>query len=403
MPAPTAAATASSTRYTSLAFARNALSLTARRSTWVTSDGMPMTTLGRTRTLLFACLMKYDNICSAASKSAMTPSRIGLTASIPPGTRPSIRFASLPTASMLPVSRLTATIDGSLTTIPLPLAYTQVFAVPRSIARSLDEERQRGEQDPPFNAPSRRAGGGHATRGVPDPGRRAGASPDTGHRQPSARRNAQGGKIPARTVAVPIETADPRRERARAAGTAWLPMSPVQAVPLPPPRLAASGCRQQDGELVAPDAGHQIGLPGAAPEAAQPSRPAPDHRRGWPYRSFTDLKWSRSIKQTAIPGLLVAAVQLRQVRNRQPLAENDGRFGKPVTIIRPRERLGPFEAPGRVERDRPQGDQLSPRDRRGSGVEDCADRSHRDDCLRPVQVSRTTRTDCAGGTARRTV
>jgi len=31
-----------------------------------------------------------------------------------------------------------ATIDGSLTTIPLPRAYTQVLAVPRSIARSLE-------------------------------------------------------------------------------------------------------------------------------------------------------------------------------------------------------------------------------------------------------------------------
>jgi hypothetical protein len=33
---------------------------------------------------------------------------------------------------------LIATIDGSLTTIPLPRAYTQVLAVPRSMARSLE-------------------------------------------------------------------------------------------------------------------------------------------------------------------------------------------------------------------------------------------------------------------------
>src|SRR5205814_9870691 len=33
---------------------------------------------------------------------------------------------------------LSATIDGSLTTMPLPRAYTRVLAVPRSIARSLE-------------------------------------------------------------------------------------------------------------------------------------------------------------------------------------------------------------------------------------------------------------------------
>ena len=39
-----------------------------------------------------------------------------------PGVRPSISLASLPTASTLPVTRLTATIDGSETTIPFPFA-----------------------------------------------------------------------------------------------------------------------------------------------------------------------------------------------------------------------------------------------------------------------------------------
>ena len=43
MPAPIAAAIASSTRCTSLAFARYALSLTARFSTCVISDGTPIT------------------------------------------------------------------------------------------------------------------------------------------------------------------------------------------------------------------------------------------------------------------------------------------------------------------------------------------------------------------------
>ena len=31
-----------------------------------------------------------------------------------------------------------ATIEGSFTTMPLPRAYTKVFAVPKSIARSLE-------------------------------------------------------------------------------------------------------------------------------------------------------------------------------------------------------------------------------------------------------------------------
>jgi hypothetical protein len=51
----------------------------------------------------------------------MTPSFIGLMATMLPGVRPSISFASLPTASTRPLTLLMATIDGSLTTMPLPL------------------------------------------------------------------------------------------------------------------------------------------------------------------------------------------------------------------------------------------------------------------------------------------
>src|SRR5688572_5749624 len=69
----------------------------------------------------------------------MTPSFIGLMATMLPGVRPSISFAPVPTASTRPVTLLTATIDGSLTTMPRPLAYTQVLAVPRSMARSVDK------------------------------------------------------------------------------------------------------------------------------------------------------------------------------------------------------------------------------------------------------------------------
>src|ERR1700730_13540912 len=53
-----------------------------------------------------------------------------------PGVRPSMFLASVPTPSTFPVFLLNATIEGSSTTIPLPVAYTRVFAVPRSMARS---------------------------------------------------------------------------------------------------------------------------------------------------------------------------------------------------------------------------------------------------------------------------
>src|SRR3990167_10044965 len=69
----------------------------------------------------------------------MTPSFIGLMATMLPGVRPSISLASLPTASTRPLILLIATIEGSLTTIPLPRAYTHVFAVPRSMARSFEK------------------------------------------------------------------------------------------------------------------------------------------------------------------------------------------------------------------------------------------------------------------------
>src|SRR6202158_6528570 len=69
----------------------------------------------------------------------MTPSFMGLMATMFPGVRPSISFASLPTASTSPVFLLMATMEGSFTTMPLPRAYTSVLAVPRSMARSLEK------------------------------------------------------------------------------------------------------------------------------------------------------------------------------------------------------------------------------------------------------------------------
>lgn len=70
------------------------------------------------------------------SKSAITPSFRGRTATMLPGVRPIIFLASAPTARMPPVLVLMATTDGSFRTMPRPLTYTSVLAVPRSIAMS---------------------------------------------------------------------------------------------------------------------------------------------------------------------------------------------------------------------------------------------------------------------------
>ena len=78
-------------------------------------------------------------------KSAITPSFMGLMATMLPGVRPTISLASSPTASIAPVTWFTAMIDGSFTMMPLPCANTSVFAVPRSIARS-DEKRLNSER-----------------------------------------------------------------------------------------------------------------------------------------------------------------------------------------------------------------------------------------------------------------
>src|SRR6516162_3104980 len=84
--------------------------------------------------------MKYVSIFSVTLKSAITPSFIGLIATTLPGVRPSMSFASRPTATTSPLILLIATMEGSFTTIPLPCENTNVFAVPKSIARS-DENR----------------------------------------------------------------------------------------------------------------------------------------------------------------------------------------------------------------------------------------------------------------------
>src|SRR5678815_4054772 len=70
---------------------------------------------------------------SVTLKSAITPSFMGLIATMLPGVRPSISLASLPTASTSPVFLFSATMEGSLNTMPLPLANTSVFAKGKGI------------------------------------------------------------------------------------------------------------------------------------------------------------------------------------------------------------------------------------------------------------------------------
>ena len=59
---------------------------------------------------------------------------------IEPGVLPTISLACEPTASTLSVRKSTATTDGSRRIIPLPFTQTSVFAVPRSIPISFENE-----------------------------------------------------------------------------------------------------------------------------------------------------------------------------------------------------------------------------------------------------------------------
>ena len=135
-PAPIAAAIGSSIRYAWRAPALSVASSTARFSTPVTPDGTQTTTRGCAKRCWCTFWMKWRSICSVTSKSAMTPSFSGRIAWIVPGVRPSMRFASTPTACTSPVRWSIATTDGSERTMPRPRTYTSVFAVPRSTAMS---------------------------------------------------------------------------------------------------------------------------------------------------------------------------------------------------------------------------------------------------------------------------
>ena len=139
-PLPMAAAIGSSMTVTWRAPALAAAWRTARRSTSVTPEGTQMTTRGRARMLLpQAWRMKLCSMAAVTSKSAITPSLRGRTATMEPGARPMTALASWPTlrtrSSSLRGS--TATTLGSRMMMPRPFMYTRVLAVPRSMPMSL--------------------------------------------------------------------------------------------------------------------------------------------------------------------------------------------------------------------------------------------------------------------------
>ena len=142
-PAPMDAAIGSPRRRTSLAPALIAESLTALFSTAVIPEGTAMTTRGGTSFRLSTFSMKYLNMASEISKSAITPSFIGRRASMVPGVRPSILFASAPTAQTFLLVLYLATTLGSRKTMHRSLTKTKVFAVPRSMPMSLERNPKR--------------------------------------------------------------------------------------------------------------------------------------------------------------------------------------------------------------------------------------------------------------------
>ena len=116
---PMAAAMGSWMRYTSLPPACSALSLTARFSTSVMPDGMQMTMrrVGLNQDFLpEMSLIIPLIICSADSKSAITPSLSGRMVSMFLWVFPCICWAKRPMATTLPVIRSFATMEGSSTT-----------------------------------------------------------------------------------------------------------------------------------------------------------------------------------------------------------------------------------------------------------------------------------------------
>ena len=159
-PTPIAAAIGSSTRKTSPTPAACAASSTARFSTSVMPPGTAITTRGLKYLLQKrfgqTLLMKYRNMASVMSKSAMTPLFIGRMAMMFPGVRPSMRLASSPTASTRFEPSSIATTEGSRRTMPRSFTCTSEFAVPRSMPISVEKSPLNLENMPILYANGRR-------------------------------------------------------------------------------------------------------------------------------------------------------------------------------------------------------------------------------------------------------
>ncbi len=100
--------------------------------TQITIRPMDENQLGRTRR------MRPLMSASAIEKSAMTPSLSGRMVSMSLCVRSCIIRASCPMATALPERRSMATMDGSLSTMPLSWTWMRVLAVPRSMATSTE-------------------------------------------------------------------------------------------------------------------------------------------------------------------------------------------------------------------------------------------------------------------------
>ena len=133
-PAPAAAATGCSIRYTRDAPACIPASMTARSSSSDTSGGTQINKFGRIKLPHPARFKNTFVMAPAIEQSVITPPRTGRTASKSSGVLPSMSRAFFPTQTTLPVLLRMATTDGSRKTIPFPSRYNSTDDVPKSIA-----------------------------------------------------------------------------------------------------------------------------------------------------------------------------------------------------------------------------------------------------------------------------
>jgi len=138
-PAPAAAATGSSISRTLYRGRRTpSAATTDRRSTGVAPLGTQ--TRASDRSGPAHRRLRRKNACSmatAASRSAMTPSRSGWITSISCGSLSARASAASPTEATLPTAVSIAIAEGSSSTMPRPATQTSVLTVPRSMATLL--------------------------------------------------------------------------------------------------------------------------------------------------------------------------------------------------------------------------------------------------------------------------